>query len=151
MSKKEKKKPDNRKREYDFRMLRDFAQHLLWELRVVSFEHQHPNAVNSELVDQLQTVSRRYNSKGLLAQNAFDTKGLAEAEAESLARDFREGYHEVLTQQMESVEIVLNLIAQAQTCHETFIVHGRKVLAFWKRDDEGAWQPDHLEAVPYSE
>ena len=47
------KKRPGRTHRYDPAMIRDFLDHLLWELRAAHFEHAHPGKFNPELADPL--------------------------------------------------------------------------------------------------
>lgn len=59
------------KSKYNTEMLRDFIDHLRWEVRIVHAEHHHLKAkVNPELVDALEPYMKKYGC-GLLSANAF--------------------------------------------------------------------------------
>lgn len=59
--------PAKGKRKYDLAMIRDFLDHLKWELRISVFEATHPiGATNPELVEQLAKYMERYDVIGLL-------------------------------------------------------------------------------------
>jgi len=74
---------------YDPEMVRDFIEHLKWELRIKHFENtrrigtQHP-----ELAEQLEKCIRKRNTKGLLYANQIDRAGLAEERAQQVMRSY---------------------------------------------------------------
>ena len=58
---------------YDLDMIRDFLDHLLWELRNRHYEHAHPRAAfNQELAEPLARYCKKYGTRGLLGLTAVD-------------------------------------------------------------------------------
>ena len=51
---------------YDWRMIQDFLEHLVWEVRIEHFEHVTPGVKNPELVHQLAKYHRKYKRTRLL-------------------------------------------------------------------------------------
>ncbi len=45
---------------YDVVMIQEFLEHLMWEMRILAFETEHPGAVNEELLDQLAKYTHKY-------------------------------------------------------------------------------------------
>ncbi|MHC4539734.1 MAG: hypothetical protein ACYS74_08140 [Planctomycetota bacterium] len=77
------------KRHYDVEMIRDFLDHLLWELRINHLENTNPGCeVNPELCNQLAKYIKKYNTAGLMAAMSIDTDGVPEDVAEQALRTF---------------------------------------------------------------
>jgi len=66
-----KKNPKTPKASYDVPMIRDFLDHLLWELRISHYELTTPKTdkVHQELKGQLTKYVKKRNTVGLLASN----------------------------------------------------------------------------------
>jgi hypothetical protein len=67
--------PKKPKATYDVPMIRDFLDHLLWELRISHHEltTPTPDQVHNELVGQLAKYIKKRNTVGLLASNQLAT------------------------------------------------------------------------------
>ncbi len=69
-----KKKPTRRPgsdRRYDLDMIRDFLDHLLWEVRIAYHETQHAG-INPELSEQLEKYIKKRQTAGLLFSTAVE-------------------------------------------------------------------------------
>jgi hypothetical protein len=74
---------------YNVEMIRDFIEHLKWELRIKHFENQQIGEVkiNPELVEQLKKYIVKWNTNallltGLIETDKFDSDKLAQVKAE---------------------------------------------------------------------
>ena len=77
---------------YDIEMIRDFIEHIQWELRIRHFENTRKiGTEHSELREQLVNCIRKRNTKALLYTNRIDKAGLAEDKAEEVINIIREG------------------------------------------------------------
>jgi hypothetical protein len=61
-------------RRYDVRMIRDFLEHLMWEVRIREYEKKtgDPMNINPEFVEQLRIYMRRYHCLCLMPVNILD-------------------------------------------------------------------------------
>jgi len=69
---------------YDLEMIRDFLDHLTWEVRILEHEATHPGAINPELVDQLSKYQTKRKTVGLLVTSTVSAEA-AQADPEKFA------------------------------------------------------------------
>jgi hypothetical protein len=78
-----------RKEKYDVGMIRDFLEHLMWELRIAVHENQcEGGRINPELTDQLKKYIQRRDCIGLLEGMKF-ADDLGDAEGLQAMRDLK--------------------------------------------------------------
>jgi hypothetical protein len=65
MNTRKKPKRPSEARCYDVEMIRDFLDHLLWEVRISHYESQ-SNKINPELAEQLERYQKKRQTVGLL-------------------------------------------------------------------------------------
>jgi hypothetical protein len=97
-------------------MIRDFLDHLLWEVRIVNFESTAaPGTINPELGEQLKKYMAKYHC-GLLAAMDVGWDGIPEAERQQAARDFRAARQEASASQIAHLEALQGLFREALQC-----------------------------------
>jgi hypothetical protein len=104
------KRPSESRR-YDVEMIRDFLDHLLWELRIAVHESQSTDRTktNPELVDQLQKYQKKRQTMGLLFATAVEEKPTLPEKAAQLRKllgEFRKS-------QLLRLEALLSLFSEA--------------------------------------
>ena len=123
--KKDRQSP-RRPRRYDVEMVRDFLEHLMWEVRIKHFENS-PSAplvydssgkgVNPELLDQLVKYGRKYpGSPALLPVTEFDRTGWDEEDMKCQMGRFKAFLYAVRGEQMEALECLGSLFEEALEC-----------------------------------
>ena len=97
---------------YDSGMIRDFIDHLKWEVRTCHFENvSAPNALNPELIDQLAKYQRKRGCFGLLTGQLTREKPDADALAEWKARRAGE-----MQTYIDALELLEPLFQEAVFC-----------------------------------
>ena len=77
--------------QYNAEMIRDFIEHLKWELRIKHFENLNPGvSINPKLAGQLHKYITRWNTVGLLADTEIDATEFPEAEYKKITEIFRQ-------------------------------------------------------------
>ena len=71
MNQRKKRKGPSEARCYDVAMIRDFLDHLLWELRISHHESQ-TSKINPELAEQLEKYQKKRQTVGLLFATGID-------------------------------------------------------------------------------
>jgi len=108
MSKRRKKKvrsPRPRKRLYDVEMIRDFLDHLLWELRINHLENTNPGMKpNPELVSQLAKYQKKYNTVGLMCELKINACGAPENIVKRAAESFSSARAQISQRYIETLE-----------------------------------------------
>ena len=105
------------KRAYDTEMIRDFLEHLQWELRIRHFEStrkigtQHP-----ELTEQLEKCICKHSTKGLLYTNRIDKTGLAEEKAKEVIEIIREGMAAEAQEALQALDVLEPILEEALDC-----------------------------------
>jgi len=75
---------------YDVPMIRDFLEHLMWEVRARHHEHAYPSSKNNdELCDQLAKYMQRRNTIGLMAATLMASDTLNEPGFAAASADYR--------------------------------------------------------------
>lgn len=99
---------------YDPKMLRDFMQHLEWEVRILHAECTHlQDKTNDELIDALQEFLVRRNCSGLIPVNELHAQGISEAEADALTAKFRRVNAAKYAKWLEAIETLRPLLSAA--------------------------------------
>ena len=111
---------------YDVEMIRDFIDHLKWELRIKHFENTHRiGTQHSELTEQLEKYMRKRNTKGLLYANRIDSAGLAEDKAQEVIAVMRDAATIQAQEALDAFEILDPIFQEALDCAS----HPEKLLA----------------------
>ena len=101
------------KRGYDVQMIRDFIDHLTWEVCIRKFEHTaKQGTVNSELVEQLEPYIKKYDC-GLLFATALETKDCSDDEIKQADEIINAVNLKVCDQWSQSLESLGGLFKQA--------------------------------------
>lgn len=101
---------------YDVEMIRDFLDHLTWELRVEQFEHgAAPGTIHPELGEQLEIYMSRYGC-ALLPSMHVDGAGLSEEQLEEAMREYREGAKVTTDRDLAALESLRPLFNKALAC-----------------------------------
>jgi hypothetical protein len=104
---------------YDVPMIRDFLEHLLWEVRLNLYENAaKPGAINQELVDKLSVYQGRYGRVTLLATNQIDTGGETKERIRQAVANFREFMRLTREGQIRQLEALQRLFSEAFGCAE---------------------------------
>jgi hypothetical protein len=97
---------------YDVEMIRDFVDHLLWELRISHFETTGTGGgLNPELVDQLERYMRKRQTVGLLMGHQADRNIPREK-----VQQFREALNALRQRQIDRLEALRPLLNEALFC-----------------------------------
>ena len=98
-----KKKPKKRyiKRSYNVEMIKDFLEHLMWELTIADFENRQKDKskTNPELVDQLYKYIKKWNTNALMAATII---------SDDLDIEEKKAITEMLTQKTKTALDALN-------------------------------------------
>jgi hypothetical protein len=116
-------------------MIRDFLDHLLWELRTVHYEVTGTQApkIHPELGDQLRKYMQKYNCAGLLAANRFGQAGedvSPELKAAAVSA-YRKQRAELTQKLIDALESLQPLFAEAFQCATST----RPMVRDWKYSD----------------
>lgn len=101
-------------------MIRDFLQHLVWEVRILQYQstRDNPSIPNPELMDQLERFQQRRRCIGLLADEDITQDDLDERQ---YARTILFAHHRrgtAANDWMEHLEALTELFAEAIFCAE---------------------------------
>jgi len=129
-----------RKKYYDIQMIKDFLDHLMWELRINHIENTNPGcATNPELVEQLSKYSNKYNTVGLMTAMKVTYEGAENIPDEIKALVTRSMQGEKANRSQEAVnalEILQPTLEIAFMCatkfRERFVVEEMSLLDFLK-------------------
>ncbi len=98
-------------------MIRDFIDHLQWELRIRHFENTREIGTgHPELGEQLENCIRKRNTKGLLYMNRVDKAGLAEDEAQQAINVIREGMAAEAQDALDALDVLDPIFEEALEC-----------------------------------
>ena len=103
---------------YDLEMIRDFLDHLMWELRVVHFENTNaPGTDHGELMSQLQKYQRKYpGSTALMAMTVMKTDGYSQDDIGRARRKLRWMRAQQAEDAIELLEALEPVFEEALTC-----------------------------------
>ena len=105
------------KKHYDAEMIRDFLDHLSWELSICHFENTHKKgATNPELIDQLKKYMKKYNTIGLMAAVVVNKEGVPEDVANQAIESFRKAKAESVEQSLRALDLLEPVFEEALTC-----------------------------------
>ena len=125
---------------YDPEMIRDFIDHLRWELRIKRFENTHKMGTqHPELTEQLEKYIRKRNTKGLLYTTRIDKTGLAEETAQEVINVIREGAARQAQKALDALCVLEPIFQEAMNCAshpEVFLVRTINVAKFLKHMEE---------------
>jgi len=105
-------------RNYDVEMIRDFLDHLMWELRIIHFENTNPSgADHGELMSQIQKYQQEYRgSKALMAIMTMATEGYSLADVERARRNFRRVRAVQMEEAIQHLEELAPIFEEALAC-----------------------------------
>ncbi|MFC1761796.1 hypothetical protein ACFL6U_06920 [Planctomycetota bacterium] len=105
------------KKTYDLEMIRDFMEHLGWELRIKHFENTHEKGMqHPELTEQLKKCMVKRNTIGLLYANRVDKAGLAEDKAQEVIATIREVSAMEAQEALDALDILESTLDEALNC-----------------------------------
>ena len=105
------------KKTYDLEMIKDFMEHLGWELRIKHFENTHERgAQHPELTEQLKKCMLKRNTVGLLYANRVDKAGLAEDKAQEAIGTIREASAMEAQEALDALDILEPILEEALDC-----------------------------------
>jgi len=104
------------KKTYDLEMIKDFIEHLGWELRIKHFESTHEVGVHPELTEQLKKCMLKRNTVGLLYANRIDKAGLAEDKAQEVIETIREASAMEAQKALDALDILEPILEEAFEC-----------------------------------
>ena len=105
-------KNEPKRKKYDVKMIRDFLDHLKWEVRIAHFEYTSPpGATNDELVEQLAKYMKKYKVHGLLPYNAMPDDA-----SQEVVDSFRSEYAQKFQKQIDALESLGDLFTTALLC-----------------------------------
>ena len=111
-----KRKPGPSVKRYDVEMIRDFLDHLKWEVRVLHYESiNEDGSINSKLEDELAKYSRRYNAV-LLAETELDYEGLPAAMVQRARNYWKAAQVRATAEQLQHLEALVGLFKEAFEC-----------------------------------
>jgi hypothetical protein len=111
-----KRKPGPSAKRYDIEMIRDFLEHLAWEVRVLHYESiNEDDSINSKLEDELAKYSRRYNAV-LLAITELDYEGLPAAMVQRARNYWKAAQVRATAEQLLHLEALVGLFKEAFEC-----------------------------------
>lgn len=110
---------------YDANMIRDFLDHLTWELRNLHFENtaKQVGTFSKEASEMLGKYQKRYGQYGLMA-----TYAIGDGMTEDDVAAFRAGHAEDLQQYIDAMETLQPLFAEADECIRTEARDGKTVV-----------------------
>jgi hypothetical protein len=105
------------KKTYDLEMIKDFMEHLGWELRIKHFESTHEKgAQHPELTEQLKKYMQKRNTIGLLYANRIDKAGLAEDKAQEVIETIREASAMEAQEALDALDAIEPILEEALDC-----------------------------------
>jgi hypothetical protein len=105
------------KKTYDLEMIRDFIEHLGWELRIKHFESTHEaGAHHPELTEQLKKFMVKRNAVGLLYANRIDKAGLPENKAQEVIETIREASAMEAQEALDALDVLEPILEEAFEC-----------------------------------
>jgi len=111
-----KRKPGPSVKRYDIEMIRDFLDHLTWEVRILHYESiNEDDSINPKLEDQLAKYSRRYKAV-LLAETELDYEGLPVAMVQRARSCWKAAQVRATAEQLQHLEALAGLFKQALEC-----------------------------------
>ena len=111
-----KRKPGPSVKRYDVEMIRDFLEHLAWEVRVLHYESiNEDDSINSKLEDELAKYSRRYNAV-LLAITELDYEGLPATMVQRARNCWKAARVRATAEQLQHLEALAGLFKEAFEC-----------------------------------
>jgi hypothetical protein len=112
----EKRKPGPSVKRYDVEMIRDFLEHLTWELRILHYESiNEDDTINPKLEDRLAKYSSRYNAV-LLAETELDYEGLPAAMVQRARNYWKAAQVRATAEQLQHLEALAEVFKEAFEC-----------------------------------
>jgi hypothetical protein len=134
-------------RRYDAEMIRDFLDHLLWEVRILHYESTAtPGAINPELLDTIASLQSKYPGTACLLAATYLTND-RELSGEQVARAeeyWRKARAQASQGWVDALEHLQGLFREALECVSKFAgqVPARHVDAFDVLPAEEGGNPD---------
>src|SRR5262245_17771199 len=101
---------------YDVEMIRDFLDHLTWEVRILHYESiNEDDSINPKLEDQLAKYSRRYKAV-LLAVTELDYEGLPAAMVQRARNYWKAAQVRATAEQLQHLQALAGLFKEAFDC-----------------------------------
>jgi hypothetical protein len=111
-----KRKPVPSVKRYDVEMIRDFLEHLTWEVRTLHYESiNEDDSIHPKLEDQLAKYSRRYNAV-LLAVTELDYEGVPAAMVQRARNYWKAAQVTATAEQLQHLEALAGLFKEAFEC-----------------------------------
>jgi hypothetical protein len=110
-----KRKPAPSVKRYDVEMIRDFLDHLTWEVRILHYESLNEDDSIPELEEQLAKYSRKYNAD-LLAVTELDYQGLPAAMVQRARHYWKAAQVKATAEQLQHLEALAGLFKEAFEC-----------------------------------
>ena len=130
------------KKTYDLEMIKDFMEHLGWELRIKHFENTHEKGMqHPELTEQLKKCMLKRNTIGLLYANRVDKAGLAEDKAQEVIATIREASAMEAQEALDALDILEPTLEEALNCAshpDDYMTRTINLVDFLKHMDEQA-------------
>lgn len=117
---------------YDVAMIRDFLEHLMWEVRIARAESTHLQShAHPDLVDALARCMERRDTPALLAAEKIVQDGATDDEMQRAAELLRAGNAKRMLRFLKALIILKPLFDEALT----FAERGSLVVREWKARD----------------
>ena len=111
-----KRKPGSPVQRYDVEMIRDFLDHLTWEVRILHYESiNEDDSLNPKLEDHLAKYTRRYKAV-LLAETELDYEGLPAAMVQRARNCWKAARVRATAEQLQHLEALAGLFKEAIEC-----------------------------------
>ena len=128
------------KKTYDTEMIRDFIDHLRWELRIKRFENAHKRGTqHPELTERLDKYIRKRNTKSLLYTARMDKTGLSEDRAQEAIDVIRERAARQAQAALDALCVLEPIFQEVINCAshpEVFLVRTVNLAKFLKHMEE---------------
>jgi hypothetical protein len=140
------KRTAHTKKGYDVEMIRDFLQHLRWELVIKHFEVTHePGVIDEGLFDQLQNYDRKYQTLGLLwidfVQASEDDSKEDKEKAHKILREALADYTQTMLDHLDALDVLfgkaLEFSAPEYQSSPPMLLQTVKDLLSWEPSEEG--------------
>src|SRR5215831_9660173 len=111
-----KRKPSPPAKRYDVEMIRDFLDHLTWEVRILHYESiNEDDSLNPKLEDHLAKYSRKYKAV-LLAETELDYEGLPATMVQRARNCWKAAQVRATAEQLQHLEALAGLFKEAFDC-----------------------------------
>lgn len=105
---------------YDVPMIRDFLEHLQWEVRICHAESSHLGSEpNEELAEALAECMRRRGAVALLTANVVQRDGATDDEVDKASQLLREFNEKRMALYLKALDGLASLFHEALVCAES--------------------------------